>query len=110
MSNKTKVENNEDAFNEDAFNEDGRVRFYYSREERLKKASQAVRDIYDSSKIPKRGLIRVLTATQPLRIMFFSLVILCVVMLILSRVVLQSASGELEPDDQQVFIEAMPVP
>ena len=66
--------------------ENGRITFYYDREARLRRASQNVQDINDPSKIPKRGLLRALTATTPLKIMFFSIVFFCVFVFILSRI------------------------
>ena len=65
--------------------DDGRVNFYYSREERLKRASQAVRDI-NNRKIPqKKGLFRTLTSTKPLTFLFISVVTICAAILIMSR-------------------------
>ena len=72
--------------NNNETSEDGKITFYYNREARLKRASQNVQDINDPSKLPKRGLLRALTATTPLKIMFFSIVVFCVFMFILSRI------------------------
>ncbi|MCL1994448.1 MAG: hypothetical protein FWG66_16010 [Spirochaetes bacterium] len=68
-------------------NEDELV-FYYNREERLAKASKAVRDIYDAPAAkPRRfGLFSVLVSTRPNRFIFGTLIILCLVIFVLSRI------------------------
>jgi len=58
--------------------EDGRLVFYYSREERLKKASPAVRKFNEPVKQKKFTLFGALTATRPLALLFFTIVILFV--------------------------------
>jgi hypothetical protein len=59
--------------------------FHYSRERRLEKAPQAVRDMYDESKKNNRsGLIRVLIADKPRAMIFFTIMIMMAVILILS--------------------------
>ena len=58
--------------------EDGREEpvFYYSREERLKRAPQIVRDYYDGKIKPYRpGLFRALVSTRANRFIFFALVV-----------------------------------
>jgi len=64
--------------------DDGRVTFYYSRDERLKKAPQSVRDLNSAAPLKKQGLFRTLTATRPLAFMFVSMVTLCVAVVMLS--------------------------
>ena len=64
---------------------DGRVTFYYSRENRLKRASQAVKDINEPYVPRKSGLFRTLTSTRPLRFLFLSVITICVAITILSR-------------------------
>jgi hypothetical protein len=59
--------------------------FYYSREKRLERASQAVRDMNDASPARKSGLFRTLTSTRPLSLLFVSMVTLCVAVILLSR-------------------------
>ncbi|MDR2608833.1 MAG: hypothetical protein LBC57_10630 [Treponema sp.] len=52
--------------------------FYYSREKRLEKAPPRVRELYEAP--PKRkGFFRVLTATKPLAILFWSIVVLSLI-------------------------------
>jgi hypothetical protein len=59
--------------------------FYYSREKRLERASQRVRDMNDGV-IPKRpGLFRTLTSTKPLTYLFISMITLCILTVIASR-------------------------
>ncbi|MDR1636838.1 MAG: hypothetical protein LBR93_05820 [Treponema sp.] len=50
--------------------------FYYSREKRLAKAPQRVRDLYEKSAQPKFNLLRPLTATKPLATLFATVLIL----------------------------------
>ena len=64
---------------------DGRVNFYYSREKRLQRASQAVKDINEPYVPRKAGLFRTLTSTRPLRFLFLSVITICVAITILSR-------------------------
>ncbi|MCL1928705.1 MAG: hypothetical protein FWG07_07950 [Treponema sp.] len=70
--------------NKDELN-DGRVTFYYSREERLKRASKPVRDINNQVTPQKKGLFRTLTATKPLTFLFISIITICAAFLIMSR-------------------------
>ncbi|MCL1815077.1 MAG: hypothetical protein FWG27_04580 [Treponema sp.] len=65
--------------------DDGRITFYYSREERLKKASQSVKDLNNGVVPQKRGLFGNLTSTRPLTFLFISVVTLCLAVIILSR-------------------------
>ena len=67
------------------FDDDGRITYYYSRKERLKRASQEVRDINNPSKRRKAGIFRALTATLSLRILFFSIILFCIIVFLLSR-------------------------
>ena len=69
---------------DDDFN-NGRVNFYYSREKRLERASQAVKDINEPYVPRKAGLFRTLTSTRPLRFLFLSVITICVAITILSR-------------------------
>ncbi|MDR0448764.1 MAG: hypothetical protein LBH07_08860 [Treponema sp.] len=63
----------------------GRYTFYYSREKRLEKASKAVRELNETSSYRKPGLFRTLTATQPLRFLFISIITICAMLFILTR-------------------------
>jgi hypothetical protein len=61
------------------------VVFYYSREERLKRASPAVRKLNEPSVFRKPNLFRTLTSTKPLTFLFISIITLCAALVILSR-------------------------
>ena len=71
--------------NKNDLEDDGRITFYYSREERMKKASQAVRDLNSGKGPQKKGLFRTLTSTRPLTYLFVSIITLSITILILSR-------------------------
>lgn len=58
--------------------------FHYNREHRLAKAPQSVRDLYKENKYSKFNLLRPLIADKPRATVFFTIVILCVVILMLS--------------------------
>ncbi|GHV86509.1 hypothetical protein AGMMS50230_21170 [Spirochaetia bacterium] len=75
--------------------DDGRMIFYYSREERLKKASPAVREMNTPSAPYKPNLFRTLTATKPLMFLFISMVTLCVTIVIISRFILSEGTRTL---------------
>lgn len=76
----------EDVWRDALADSDGRVQFYYSREHRLSRASQAVRELNEGGVPQKRGLFRTLTATKPLRLSFISIVAICVIMILYSLV------------------------
>ena len=65
--------------------DDGRVVFYYSREERLKKASPAVRRLNEASPPHRPNLWKTLTATKPLTFLFISMVTLSIAIVLVSR-------------------------
>ncbi|MDR0588946.1 MAG: hypothetical protein LBG25_00200, partial [Spirochaetaceae bacterium] len=52
--------------------------FYYSRSRRLERASQAVRDLNDTTPVRRPTLFGTLTATKPLTFLFMSIVILVI--------------------------------
>jgi hypothetical protein len=76
--------------------DDGRMTFYYSREERLKKASQTVRDLNEPSPPWKPNLFKTLTSSKPLAFLFISIVILCATVIIFSRVLNDGRTAVLE--------------
>jgi hypothetical protein len=55
---------------------EGELVFYYSREKRLEKAFRRVRALYEESAPPKFNLLRPLTATKPLTMLFATVLIL----------------------------------
>jgi hypothetical protein len=80
--------------------------FHYSRERRLAKAPQAVRDMYNKSQQPHRfNLIRPLVRTKPLAMMFASIIIICVFILVISALGLAGSSYNL--DGNRVSIQAI---
>jgi hypothetical protein len=60
------------------------LKFYYNRERRLKKAPQAVRDLYAETKPRRFSLLRPLIGSKPRAMLFFSILILCAAILALS--------------------------
>ena len=58
--------------------------FYYSRERRLAKAPQAVRDLYKEEPPLRFNLLRPLIGSRPRAMMFGCIVLICATMLILS--------------------------
>lgn len=59
------------------------LKFYYNRERRLEKAPKAVKDLYTKDK-QKFNLLRPLIADKPRAMIFFTIIILCVVIIMLS--------------------------
>lgn len=53
--------------------------FYYSRARRLERASQAVRELNDTTPVKPLGLFRTLTATKPLTFLFMSIVTVIII-------------------------------
>ncbi|MCL2229489.1 MAG: hypothetical protein FWC01_00170 [Treponema sp.] len=60
--------------------------FYYNREHRLAKAPKEVQDLYRETKHSKFGLLGALVADKPRRALFAVIVLLCVVIILLSRI------------------------
>ncbi|MDR1108831.1 MAG: hypothetical protein LBL19_07340 [Spirochaetaceae bacterium] len=58
--------------------------FYYSRARRLERASEAVRALNDTTPVKRPSLLRTLTATKPLSLLFMSVVILVVTFFVAS--------------------------
>jgi hypothetical protein len=66
-------------------NADGEeLTFHYSRERRLAKAPQTVRDLYREDPPPRFNLLRPLIGSRPRAMMFGTIMLICVTMLILS--------------------------
>jgi len=61
------------------------ITFYYSRERRLANAPKEVQDLYKETKPNRLGLIGPLVADRPRRILFFMIILLCLTILMLSR-------------------------
>ena len=58
--------------------------FYYNREHRLAKAPQSVRDLYTAQKKPRFNLLKPLVADKPRAILFFTIIIICIVIVVFS--------------------------
>ena len=58
--------------------------FYYNREHRLAKAPQSVRDLYTAQKKPRFNLLKPLVADKPRAILFFTIIIICIFIVVLS--------------------------
>jgi hypothetical protein len=84
---------------------DGRVTFYYSREERLKKAPQSVRDLHKEQVYRKPNLFRTLTATKSLTFLFISIITLCAALVLVSRFVI--VEGERTLGNNTVVVSAI---
>ena len=68
------------------------VTFYYNRERRLASAPKAVQDLYEESKPGRFGLFGALIADKPRRALFVTIVILCAIILIVSKMGLLETS------------------
>ena len=69
------------------------VVFYYNRERRIANAPQSVRDYYDGKNRPATGLFKVLVATPAKRVMFFSIIALCVIIIFLNYSLGEESTG-----------------
>jgi hypothetical protein len=65
-------------------NPEEELNFHYNRERRLAKAPQNVRDLYNNKPGPRFSLLRPLVADRPRRIIFFTIVVLCLVIFVFS--------------------------
>jgi len=77
-------------------NPDEGLIFHYSRERRLAKAPVEVQNLYKEQKKSRFGLIGVLIADRPRKILFFMIVFLCVLLLVLSAFGFLDNSHELD--------------
>jgi 4-amino-4-deoxy-L-arabinose transferase-like glycosyltransferase len=57
--------------------------FYYNRDHRLSKASQDVQDLYKEKKANYLGFLTVLVADRPRKILFLSIILICVMIWLL---------------------------
>jgi len=72
------------------------VVYHYSRERRLEKSSQAVRDMYTEPPRRRFGFLHALTGTRPNAMLFGTIIFLCAVMLIFSYFGMAGDSRELD--------------
>ena len=84
--------------------ENDSLMFYYSREQRLSKAPQAVRDLYNSPKPQKTGILHSLTANRGRTFIFASIVLMCAALLLIN-ILDPSASYRL--NGNQITAQAM---
>ena len=70
--------------------------FYYNREHRLAKAPQSVRDLYTAQKKPRFNLLKPLVADKPRAILFFTILIICIFIVVLSILGFFDSSYKLE--------------
>ena len=79
---------------------------YYNREHRLEKAPQSVRDLYKTQWTRRRfGLFGPLVKTKPLAIMFFSIIVICIVIVLISALGFTGAGYML--DGNNISIQAL---
>jgi hypothetical protein len=76
---------------------DERLNFYYSRERRLESAPQSVKDLY-SEKKPQSGfnLLRPLVADKPRATVFFTIILMCVMIILVTLINKLGVSYSLE--------------
>jgi len=92
--------------NENANLKDEEIVHYYNRERRLEKAPQSVRDLYKTPPTnPRFNLFRPLVRTKPLAMMFFSIIVICVIIVALS--LLGFAGTDYALDGSHVSIQAI---
>ncbi len=86
---------------------DGHIGLRYSREERLKQAPEAVRQMHDENFIPRPGLIGSLTATKGSRSILFVLILVLLLMLISLVLPSDTKSGKINgvPVKMQVLTQ-----
>jgi hypothetical protein len=80
--------------------------YHYNRERRLEKAPQRVRDLCNTpTTLPKFNLLKPLVRTKPLAMMFFSIIVICVIIVALSLLGLTGADYML--DGNNISIRAI---
>jgi hypothetical protein len=72
------------------------LNFHYNRAHRLESAPQAVKDLYDEQKNIRYNIFTSLVADRPRRLLFSTIIIMCVVILIFSATNLFSKTYSLE--------------
>jgi hypothetical protein len=81
--------------------------FYYNRERRLEKAPQGVRDLYEMPRRHRFNLIKPLVKTKPLAMLFFSIIVICVLILVFSLLGFTDPNDTL--DGNNISIQAIQV-
>jgi hypothetical protein len=76
--------------------------FYYNREHRLAKAPHSVRNLYTAQKRPRFNLLRPLVADKPRAILFFTILIICAVIIVFSLLGYFDSSYTLEENKIEI--------
>ena len=79
--------------------------YHYNRERRLEKAPQSVRDLYEETPRRRFGLFGSLVNTRPKAMMFFSIVIACLMIVAISY--LNLASDTYDFDGNRLAVQAI---
>jgi hypothetical protein len=92
--------------NENANLKEEEIVHYYDRERRLEKAPQSVRDLYKTQPtVPRFNLLKPLVRTKPLAVMFFSIIVICVIIVAVS--LLGLAGSDYALDGNRIAIRAI---
>jgi hypothetical protein len=81
---------------------DENLTFYYNRERRLAKAPQSVRDLYASKKQARFSLLRPLVADKPRAMLFFSIIIICAFIYVMSLMGFFDSSYSLDGNNIEI--------
>lgn len=81
------------------------ITYHYNRERRLEKAPQSVRDLYREEPPKRFSLLRPLTGSRPRAMMFFTIVIACLMIVVISY--LNLASDTYDFDGNRITIQAI---
>jgi hypothetical protein len=84
MSKKTDSQKTNDSLEQELNNINHEVVYYYNRERRLERASARVRELNKPGPPMRGGVIRVLTATRSLTVLFLTVVLLVIMSFIMS--------------------------
>jgi hypothetical protein len=77
--------------------------FYYNRDRRLEKAPQAVKELYEEKKQNRFSLIKPLVADKPRAFVFFSIIIICVFIILFS--IMGYLDGSYSLDENRILIK-----
>jgi len=91
--------------NENANIDEGEIVYHYDRERRLQKVPQRVRDLCNTPPPQKFNLLRPLVRTKPLAMMFFTIIVICVLILVFSLLGFTAADHIL--DGNHISIQAI---
>ena len=91
--------------NENAHLKEEEIVHYYDRERRLEKAPQSVRDLYKMETTYRFNLLKPLVRTKPLAMMFFTIIVICVLILVFSMLGFAGADNTL--DGNRLSIQAI---